>query len=199
MYLGRDEPELELWLVGFASHLDILSLLIFSLSVLRLKMANSLLNFYAPPQILLLQKPKVSTFRKDRLKPFKPFPSSLNRSPNLSKIMPITTSAAGTDLGLVQKAIQVVHSSPPTWQSAFLSNLVIFVLGTPILLSGLSLSGILAAFLLGTLTWRAFGPSGFFLVAAYFVIVSWDYYLFIYFSQLVHRVIFLFLPIIFVD
>lgn len=90
--------------------------------------------------------------------------------------MPITTSAAGTDLGLVQKAIQLVHSSPPTWQSAVLSNLVIFVLGTPILLSGLSLLGIMAAFLLGTLTWRAFGPSGFFLVAAYFVIVSWDSY-----------------------
>ena len=32
--------------------------------------------------------------------------------------------------------------------------------------------GIGAAFLLGTLTWRAFGPSVFFLVATYFVIVS---------------------------
>lgn len=84
--------------------------------------------------------------------------------------MPITTSASAADLGLVQKAIQLVQSSPPSWQSAFLSNLVIFVLGTPILLSGLSLSGILAAFLLGTLTWRAFGSSGFFLVASYFVI-----------------------------
>lgn len=42
--------------------------------------------------------------------------------------------------------------------------------GTPLLRSGLSLSGIAAAFLLGTLTWRAFGPSGFLLVATYFVI-----------------------------
>lgn len=45
-------------------------------------------------------------------------------------------------------------------------------MGSPILVTGLSLSGIVAAFLLGTLTWRAFGPSGFLLVATYFVIVS---------------------------
>ncbi|KAL7218626.1 hypothetical protein ACSBR2_011814 [Camellia fascicularis] len=75
-----------------------------------------------------------------------------------------------TGLGLVQKAIESFQSSPPTWQSAILSNLVIFVVGSPILLSGLSLPGIGASFLLGTLTWRAFGPSGFLLVASYFVI-----------------------------
>lgn len=37
-------------------------------------------------------------------------------------------------------------------------------------MSGLSFPGIAAAFLLGTLTWRAFGSSGFLLVASYFVI-----------------------------
>ncbi|KAK1582311.1 hypothetical protein Q3G72_013903 [Acer saccharum] len=72
--------------------------------------------------------------------------------------------------GTVSEAIALIQSSPPTWQSALLSNVVIFVLGSPILVSGLSLSGIGAAFLLGTLTWRAFGPSGFLLVATYFVI-----------------------------
>nr|KYP34606.1 putative membrane protein sll0875 family [Cajanus cajan] len=66
----------------------------------------------------------------------------------------------------------IVQSSPATWQSALLSNALIFLLGTPLLVAGLSLSGIGAAFLLGTLTWRAFGPSGFLLVATYFVIVS---------------------------
>ncbi|XP_020206955.1 protein VTE6, chloroplastic isoform X1 [Cajanus cajan] len=64
----------------------------------------------------------------------------------------------------------IVQSSPATWQSALLSNALIFLLGTPLLVAGLSLSGIGAAFLLGTLTWRAFGPSGFLLVATYFVI-----------------------------
>ncbi|TXG66665.1 hypothetical protein EZV62_007940 [Acer yangbiense] len=72
--------------------------------------------------------------------------------------------------GTVSEAIALIQSSPPTWQSALLSNVVIFVLGSPILVSGLSLSGIGAAFFLGTLTWRAFGPSGFLLVATYFVI-----------------------------
>ncbi|CAA2988767.1 VTE6, chloroplastic [Olea europaea subsp. europaea] len=82
------------------------------------------------------------------------------------------TQPMGTDLdpSLMQQAIQLVQSSPPTWQSAIFSNLVIFLLGSPLLVSGLSLPGIGAAFLLGTLTWRAFGPSGFLLVATYFVI-----------------------------
>ncbi|CAN6694105.1 unnamed protein product [Malus baccata var. baccata] len=70
----------------------------------------------------------------------------------------------------VSQAISLIQSSPPTWQSAVLSNVLIFLLGFPILVSGLSASGIGAAFLLGTLTWRAFGSSGFLLVATYFVI-----------------------------
>ncbi|KAM7503890.1 hypothetical protein LguiB_002794 [Lonicera macranthoides] len=78
--------------------------------------------------------------------------------------------AIPSDLGLFQQAIQLAQSSPPTWQSALLSNLAIFVLGSPLLVSGLSISGIAAAFLLGVLTWRAFGPSAFLLVATYFVI-----------------------------
>ncbi|XP_019153931.1 PREDICTED: protein VTE6, chloroplastic [Ipomoea nil] len=75
-----------------------------------------------------------------------------------------------TDLGLLQGAMLLVKASPPTWHSAILSNIIIFVLGMPIIVPGLSLSGIGAAFLLGVLTWRAFGPSGFLLVATYFVI-----------------------------
>jgi len=66
----------------------------------------------------------------------------------------------------------IVQSSPATWQSSLLSNLLIFVLGSPILVTGLSFEGIVAAFLLGTLTWRAFGGDGFLLVATYFIIVS---------------------------
>ncbi|KAK4398287.1 protein VTE6, chloroplastic [Sesamum angolense] len=86
--------------------------------------------------------------------------------------MPTQIQASNRDLGpgLLQQTVQMVQSSPPTWHSALLSNAVIFLLGSPILVSGLSLSGIAAAFLLGTLTWRAFGPSGFLLVATYFVI-----------------------------
>ncbi|CAL0310696.1 unnamed protein product [Lupinus luteus] len=67
-------------------------------------------------------------------------------------------------------AIALIQSSPATWKSALFSNLFIFLIGSPILVTGLSLNGIAAAFLLGTLIWRAFGPSGFLLVATYFVI-----------------------------
>lgn len=83
-----------------------------------------------------------------------------------------TTVHAVTVQTALSEAVKLIQSNPPTWQSAILSNCVIFVLGSPILVTGLSLSGIAAAFLLGTLTWRAFGPSGFLLVATYFVIVS---------------------------
>jgi uncharacterized membrane protein len=69
--------------------------------------------------------------------------------------------------------MNLIQSAHPTWKSALFSNLLIFVVGSPILVSGLSISGIFAAYLLGTLTWRAFGPSGFLLVASYFVIVSY--------------------------
>ncbi|XP_057972871.1 protein VTE6, chloroplastic [Malania oleifera] len=76
---------------------------------------------------------------------------------------------SGPGLGF-QQALNLFQSSPPSWPSSLFCNLIIFALGSPILVSGLSLSGIAAAFVLGTLTWRAFGPSGFLLVAAYFVI-----------------------------
>lgn len=86
--------------------------------------------------------------------------------------MPTSIQAVNADIdpGLLQRAIQLVQSSSPTWQNAVLNNLLIFLLGSPILVSGLSFPGIAAAFLLGTLTWRAFGSSGFLLVASYFVI-----------------------------
>ncbi|KAJ6416906.1 hypothetical protein OIU84_002734 [Salix udensis] len=77
---------------------------------------------------------------------------------------------AVTMQGVLSKAMDLIQSAHPTWESALLSNLLIFVAGSPILVSGLSLSGIFAAFLLGNLTWRAFGPSGFLLVASYFVL-----------------------------
>ncbi|KAL0320586.1 UNVERIFIED_CONTAM: protein VTE6, chloroplastic [Sesamum radiatum] len=88
--------------------------------------------------------------------------------------MPTGIQAAATDLdpGLVQQVMNLFQSSPPTWKYAFLSNVLIFLLGSRLLVSGLSLSGISAAFLLGTLTWRAFGSSGFLLVATFFVLIN---------------------------
>ncbi|KAL5564102.1 hypothetical protein UlMin_027266 [Ulmus minor] len=94
-------------------------------------------------------------------------------NPNNPRLLPkkktMTLHSANVQ-SAVTEAVKLIQSSPPTWKSAIFSNILIFVLGSPILVSGLSVSGIEAAFLLGTLTWRAFGPSGFLLVAIYFVI-----------------------------
>ncbi|XP_059662775.1 protein VTE6, chloroplastic [Cornus florida] len=96
---------------------------------------------------------------------------NLNPTPTFRTPKMVVKAQANTSaLGFVQRAIDLAQSSPPSWQSALLCNLAIFVVGSPLLVSGLSLSGIGTAFLLGTLTWRAFGPSGFLLVATYFVI-----------------------------
>ncbi|GAA0186871.1 hypothetical protein LIER_34159 [Lithospermum erythrorhizon] len=96
--------------------------------------------------------------RSHRLSP-KEMASSISRS-----------SSKSSAVGVIEQAIQLAQTSPATWESALLSNTIIFICGSPILLSGLSLPGIASAFLLGNLTWRAFGPSGFLLVASYFLI-----------------------------
>ncbi|KAE8726392.1 hypothetical protein F3Y22_tig00006992pilonHSYRG00009 [Hibiscus syriacus] len=97
-------------------------------------------------------------------------PNPTNPNPKPPKMQFLHRINAVPVQGVLSRAIDTIQSSPPTWQSAILSNLVIFVVGTPLLVAGLSLSGICAAFLLGTLTWRAFGSPGFLLVASYFVI-----------------------------
>ncbi|VFQ84181.1 unnamed protein product [Cuscuta campestris] len=99
------------------------------------------------------------------------FPIPNPRPPTRLQIRtPIRAQASLPDLGIVNRAILFVRTSPPTWQSAVASNAIIFALGSPLLVSGLSLSGAASSFLLGTLTWRAFGPSGFLLAAAYFIL-----------------------------
>ncbi|XP_057539332.1 protein VTE6, chloroplastic isoform X2 [Amaranthus tricolor] len=123
-------------------------------------------------------KPNFSFFSTINLNPTKNYNKSKQMYPNLSykptKMSEFLTAKASPNdlIGSISNAINLVQSNPTTWQSAILSNIVIFVLGTPILISGLSISGIVAAFLLATLTWRSFGPPGFLLVAIYFVLVK---------------------------
>lgn len=123
------------------------------------------LKFKSPPNpsssLFLSPKPRITTRTL-----IHPIPNSASPATTTTKTMiqAINVQTAMTE------AVRLIQSSPPTWQSAVLSNCVIFLLGSPILVTGLSLSGIAAAFLLGTLTWRAFGSPGFLLVATYFVI-----------------------------
>ncbi|ONK55660.1 uncharacterized protein A4U43_UnF540 [Asparagus officinalis] len=96
----------------------------------------------------------------------------LNPKPRVSKMpLPPPKSLSLQHLsGLQSTVLDLVATSPPTWKSAIASNLLIFLVGSPVVVSGLSASGIGAALALGILTWRAFGGSGFLLVATYFVI-----------------------------
>ncbi|KAG8055562.1 hypothetical protein GUJ93_ZPchr0001g32733 [Zizania palustris] len=95
-------------------------------------------------------------------------------APRVASRVPAPAPRALPDIAAAAEALRGALSdaflvSPPTWRSGAVSNLAIFVAASPVLLSGLSASGFAAAFLLGTLTWRAFGPKGLILVASYFV------------------------------
>lgn len=139
-------------------------------------MACSLL----PLRAALSSSPGFRSSRSSRL-PSRPAPRTLPLPPPQSRIRhhgPLSPPcalpeiAAGAAASLRDALADAFLTSPPTWQSAAASNLVIFVAGSPVLLSGLSASGFAAAYLLGILTWRAFGTPGFLLVVAYFIVVS---------------------------
>ncbi|KAG9448150.1 hypothetical protein H6P81_014278 [Aristolochia fimbriata] len=90
---------------------------------------------------------------------------SLSAAPRMTSLRAMTNPETG-----LRGLLDLLQASPPTWESSLLNNLLIFLVGSPILVTGLSVPGIVSAFLLGTLTWRGFGPAGFLLVATYFVI-----------------------------
>ncbi|KEH38557.1 hypothetical protein MtrunA17_Chr2g0314681 [Medicago truncatula] len=129
---------------------------------------STLYTFTFPPSLpLLFQHHKHKPYS---LSPKLTFtPTTLN--PNILRNNNMMQSSRVSSVqDVVGGAMAIVQSSPATWQSSLFSNLLIFVLGSPILVTGLSFEGIVAAFLLGTLTWRAFGGDGFLLVATYFII-----------------------------
>lgn len=97
----------------------------------------------------------------------------LRRRENCSNTrrLPMTSVNAGLQLpGVLSEAVSAFQLSPPTWESAILSNTLIFLAGSPLLFVGLTTPGIGAAFLLGSLSWRAFGSRGFFAVVIYYLI-----------------------------
>lgn len=52
------------------------------------------------------------------------------------------------------------------------ANTAVYVLGIRVLLSGLTWQGVLSSWVLGTLTYSAFGPGGYAIVCAYFIVGS---------------------------
>lgn len=64
----------------------------------------------------------------------------------------------------------VLHQDPRSWTSSVASNAVFLVVAFPLLRVSLTVPAMATAFLLGTLTWKAFGPEAFFLLVFYFVL-----------------------------
>ncbi|KAI0491549.1 hypothetical protein KFK09_025809 [Dendrobium nobile] len=95
-------------------------------------------------------------------------PKSVSRVPAM--VSPLEAISLSNLSGFPANLLDLLRASPATWESSIASNLAIFTLGSPLLLSGLSALGMGSAFLLGVLTWRAFEAPGFLLVATYFVV-----------------------------
>jgi uncharacterized protein (TIGR00297 family) len=79
-------------------------------------------------------------------------------------------SAPQSVAGAVETVKWAFTASPASLESAAIAVSTIFVAGAPVLLAGLSLSGYACAYLLGLLTWKAFGWQGTFIVSVYFVL-----------------------------
>ncbi len=72
---------------------------------------------------------------------------------------------------MVMEGVQRAFQSPTNWESALIATSTIFVIAAPLLLVGLSVPGVLSAFVLGLLTFRAFGVQGTTIVFLYFLLV----------------------------
>ncbi|KAL2621579.1 hypothetical protein R1flu_001784 [Riccia fluitans] len=62
------------------------------------------------------------------------------------------------------------NADPPTWNSSLISIGTIFVLAAPLLWVGLTLPGILSAYVLGSVIWRAYGGQGLVTVVLFYII-----------------------------
>ncbi|KAH9532439.1 hypothetical protein CY35_19G094600 [Sphagnum magellanicum] len=71
---------------------------------------------------------------------------------------------------MVMEGVQRAFQSPTSWESALIATSTIFVIAAPLLLVGLSVPGVLSAFVLGLLTFRAFGVQGTTIVFLYFLL-----------------------------
>ena len=68
--------------------------------------------------------------------------------------------------------VQRAFAAPASWESTAIATTTIFVIAAPVLFVGLSVPGVLSAFVLGLFTFRAFSGQGTIIVFLYFLIVS---------------------------
>ena len=71
------------------------------------------------------------------------------------------------------QALAAAAASPaPGLAAGAAANSLVYVLGLPVLLKGLTWEGVLSSWFLGTLSYSAFGPGAYALVCLYFIVGS---------------------------
>jgi uncharacterized protein (TIGR00297 family) len=71
----------------------------------------------------------------------------------------------------IWEGVQAAFAAPAaSWESTFVATTTIFVIAAPVLFVGLSVAGVLSAFVLGLFTWHAFGGQGTVIVFLYFLL-----------------------------
>ena len=94
------------------------------------------------------------TFR--RVPPRRPYPV-VNSLPSLSTTL----------------SLEALTSTTPGIATGIAANTIVYVLGSSILLKGLALNGVISSYVLGCVSYAAFGPYGYVLVCLYFLIGSY--------------------------
>ncbi|GJP44924.1 hypothetical protein CLOM_g4324 [Closterium sp. NIES-68] len=119
-------------------------------------------SFASPSFPYLLSHARLSS--SSPYSPRSPHALSKNRQSVRSTALPAPVATA------VQPIFDAFLLQPATWQSALLVTSTIFAVGLPGLLAGLTVPGVLSAFLLGVTVWRAFYWPGFLIVCLYFIL-----------------------------
>lgn len=72
----------------------------------------------------------------------------------------------------LQDLLVAATSPTPGLLAGAAANTLVYTLGIQVLLTGLTWQGVLSSWVLGTLTYSAFGPGAYSIVCAYFIVGS---------------------------
>ncbi len=85
---------------------------------------------------------------------------------------PVLRDSLHSSFLLLKELLAAALSPSPGLAVGAATNTAVYVLGIRVLLAGLTWQGVLSSWVLGTLTYSAFGPGGYAIVCAYFIVGS---------------------------
>ena len=95
-----------------------------------------------------------------------------SRTPTSLLIFSIPSSPSLPLARHIQALAAAAASPAPGLAAGAAANSLVYVLGLPVLLKGLTWEGVLSSWFLGTLSYSAFGPGAYALVCLYFIVGS---------------------------